>query len=520
MAYVVSDMSKPLEVFLLVACCFMVLEITFYFYIRIILHPRLCKLKTKHETVPQPLEHMQRMVMVMEQLAKKGVYTPEGFIKGWALGAKTLSDVKKDNLYSFLSWAFFCETYDQIKENKASLKQLNKIYSFLETSFPAEMAQIEDGYNPAVSHPNMCLTQEFPILHRPLFLYAVLKFMDMCTEWVVMPYMGFKYGRMDSYTLQPVVDGTANRLLAEHSGDGGSGEPEQFHIQYWLREKADSQESPAVYFHGITHGWWNYLPAIDRLTPNRSVILVSLDNIKMASLNTKANAPPPKIYANAVEAILQHHHITQQVTIVGHSFGSMTTSWFVKYFPERVKHVILVDPVALLLILPNVAVNFLYRNPQTCMEWLIYLAAGREITIAHTMYRNFQWQDNILWLEDLPDHCSCTTLVCGKDDILHGPSVHAYSEHYASQLAKSGTTRNHIYYPDYAHGDLMWRGADLAGVEKLIRLGTPFTSLSVAPAPAPVPEKAVLVLVPVVAEAEKVALGVMSEVEVSVVVST
>lgn len=364
----------------------------------------------------------------------------------------------------------------------------------------------------------MCLTKEFPIVHRPLFIYALLKLTDMCTEWVVMPYMGYKYGCMDTSTLVPRKGGPAkgHRLLAELSDDEGSAEPEQFQIQYWLRENADSQEAPAVYFHGITHGWWNYLPAIDKLTPNRSILLVSLDNIKMASLNTKANAPPPKIYANAVQAILQRHHITQQVTIVGHSFGSMTTSWFIKYFPERVKHVILIDPVALLLILPDVAVNFLYRNPQTTMEWLIYLAAGREITIAHTMYRNFQWQDNILWLEDLPDHCSCTTLVCGKDDILHGSSVHAYSEHYASQPVRRGTTRNHIYYPSYAHGDLMWRGTDLAKVEELIRLGTPFTSSSVAPPAAVEPaEKAVLVL----KEVKKPPV-LVSEVEVSVTVST
>jgi len=489
MGYFLREMSKPLEVFLLLASSLLVLELAFYVYIRYILHPRLCQLKKKHQIVQEPLKQLQRMVTAMKELVKRGVYTPEGFIKGWALGAKSLSDIKKDNLYSFLSWAFFSKTYDQIKDNKPLMKQLNKIYSFLEASFPTEMAQIEDGCNSEVTHPQMCLTQDFPILHRPLFIYVLVKFMDICTEWVIMPYMGFKYGRMDMSPLNPVVDGAANRLLAEHSDDEGLAEPEQFHIQYWLREKTDSQESPAVYFHGITHGWWNYLPAIDRLTPNRTIILVALDNIKMASLNTKTNAPPPKIYANAVEAIFQRHHITQQVTIIGHSFGSMTTSWFLKYFPQRVKHVVLIDPVALLLILPDVAVNFLYRSPHTTMEWLIYVAAGREVTIAHTMYRNFNWCDNILWLEDLPDHCGCTTLVCGKDDILNGPVVHAYSEHYAAQPTKKGTTRAHIYFPDYAHADLMWRGQDLAKVDQLIRLGTPFTSSAPTPALVPAPAK-------------------------------
>jgi len=481
MGYLI-ELSKPLEVSLLVACCLLAFELAFYVFIRYILHPRLCKLKKKHTVVQEPLKQLQRMVAAMEPLVKKGVYTPEGFIKGWALGAKSLADIKKDNLYSFLSWAFFSKSYDQVKDSKPLMKQVGKLYRFLETAFPAEMAQIADGFNSEVTHPQMCLTQDFPILHRPLFIYVLLKFVDMCTEWIVMPYMGFKYGCIDTSTLNSVVNGKFNRLLAEHSDDEGIAEPEQFHVQYWMREKADSQEPPAVYFHGITHGWYNYLPAVDQLTPDRTIILVSLDNIKMASLNTKTNAPPPKIYANAVEAIFQHHNITQQVTIVGHSFGSMTTSWFMKYFPERVKHVILIDPVALLLILPDVAVNFLYRNPQTTMEWLIYFAAGREVTIAHTMYRNFNWWENILWLEDLPDHCGCTTLVCGKDDILNGPAVHVYAEHYAAQPAKKGgVLRTHLYFPDYAHADLMWRGQDLAKVDQLIRHGTPISSSSPTP---------------------------------------
>lgn len=58
---------------------------------------------------------------------------------------------------------------------------------------------------------------------------------------------------------------------------------------------------------------------------------------------------------------------------MGHSFGSITAGWFVKANPERVSHMTLVDPVSLLLCLPDVGYTFLYRQPSTVMQWIIFL---------------------------------------------------------------------------------------------------------------------------------------------------
>lgn len=59
-------------------------------------------------------------------------------------------------------------------------------------------------------------------------------------------------------------------------------------------------------------------------------------------------------------SVLEKHKLIR-VSLVGHSFGSITAGWFVKRYPSAVSHLTLIDPVSLLLALPDVAHKFLYR---------------------------------------------------------------------------------------------------------------------------------------------------------------
>merc|ERR1712146_327900 len=94
------------------------------------------------------------------------------------------------------------------------------------------------------------------------------------------------------------------------------------------------------------------------------------------------NMPSREEYSNVVKAVLDKHNISH-VSVVGHSFGSITAAWFIKCYPDRVSHLTLLDPVSLLLSLPDVAYNFLYRKPKTMVEWYIYLGASQEITVSY-----------------------------------------------------------------------------------------------------------------------------------------
>ena len=103
--------------------------------------------------------------------------------------------------------------------------------------------------------------------------------------------------------------------------------------------------------------------------------------------------------------------------------------WIVLSRPDLVAHLTIVDPVSLLLGLPDVAYNFLYRPPSNLIEGFILYGASREITISHMLHRHFWWHRNILYLEDIPSHIGVVVALSSEDPILNAENVLEYSMH-------------------------------------------------------------------------------------------
>jgi pimeloyl-ACP methyl ester carboxylesterase len=233
------------------------------------------------------------------------------------------------------------------------------------------------------------------------------------------------------YVLANLTEAISNFLFLQSAGfqrleiDG---------MKYWYKRQggdalpSSSEEStgtePLVFMHGISTGWLVYLSMVKALGKNRTLILVDLDAIKIKSLNF--DMPTPEQYVNRVNRLLVRHNI-QRASFVGHSFGSITAGWFVRHFPEKVSHLTLIDPVSLLLGLPNVAYSFLYRKPSTLMEWIIHVTAARELTISYSLRRHFFWHNNNLWLEDIPARIGIVVGVSSNDEIINAPGVHQYA---------------------------------------------------------------------------------------------
>jgi len=53
-----------------------------------------------------------------------------------------------------------------------------------------------------------------------------------------------------------------------------------------------------------------------------------------------------------------------QASIIGHSYGSLVATHFVRTRPDRVASLGLIDPVSILLCLPDVVYNFIYKPPE------------------------------------------------------------------------------------------------------------------------------------------------------------
>ena len=106
--------------------------------------------------------------------------------------------------------------------------------------------------------------------------------------------------------------------------------------------------------------------------PDRTIILVNLEAITISSLHF--HMPTQAQFADAVANILAHHHFST-CSIVAHSFGTISAGWLIRRHPSMVCHLTLIDPVSLLLALPDVAFNFLYRAPSLLSEWYKHQSA-------------------------------------------------------------------------------------------------------------------------------------------------
>jgi hypothetical protein len=68
---------------------------------------------------------------------------------------------------------------------------------------------------------------------------------------------------------------------------------------------------------------------------------------------------------------------------------------------SKVAHVLLIDPIPILLHLHSVAYNFLYRRPRAAAEWQLWYFASSDADVARTLHRAFFWEEGCLWKDDL-----------------------------------------------------------------------------------------------------------------------
>ena len=84
-----------------------------------------------------------------------------------------------------------------------------------------------------------------------------------------------------------------------------------------------------------------------------------------------------------------------------------------------------IDPIPFLLHLPNVAFNFVYREPRLANEWKIWYFASRDADISRALSRHFFWAENVLWKEEL-DGRKVGVVLCGADQIVNAKEVGKY----------------------------------------------------------------------------------------------
>jgi pimeloyl-ACP methyl ester carboxylesterase len=328
-----------------------------------------------------------------------------------------------------------------IKENQLSAEKMSKISEAYEIVCERCGLHPRPGNNPDVKH--ICMTwEDVHYIHRPLLLYVSNGIVGIIVTTFCFRLRGYQY--------------------FEFQG-----------LRYWYHAGSSASSSsmdPLIFLHGITPGWLAYASLIFKLSVNRPTFLIEIDAIKIKSMNF--SMPSPEKFGRIVRQIL-HRHQYQKASVVGHSFGSITAGWIVRYYPEIVSHITLIDPVSLLLSLPDVAYSFLYRCPNTMVEWIIYLGASTEVTVSYALRRNFYWYRSLLWLEEIPSHIGIVVGVAECDEITHPKAVIEYVKNFKNKRDELATLTHGpisiIEWKSFSHGQILLDSACQSQLVDVIR---------------------------------------------------
>uniref|UniRef100_A0A0A9X6W4 Abhydrolase domain-containing protein 4 n=1 Tax=Lygus hesperus TaxID=30085 RepID=A0A0A9X6W4_LYGHE len=124
-------------------------------------------------------------------------------------------------------------------------------------------------------------------------------------------------------------------------------------IQYTSTPSA-TRKLPLVFIHGLGQGLIHYLNFIRDIATNRDVFLLELSYI---SSRVGEHVPESKEVADALSIMLQEHNYSRAI-FMGHSFGTFTVNWCMKFHPDFVHSVMLIDPVTLLVCYPTTCHTF------------------------------------------------------------------------------------------------------------------------------------------------------------------
>eukprot|EP00812_Abedinium_dasypus_P011534 NODE_508_length_1512_cov_347.011668.p2 GENE.NODE_508_length_1512_cov_347.011668~~NODE_508_length_1512_cov_347.011668.p2 ORF type:complete len:324 (-),score=86.26 NODE_508_length_1512_cov_347.011668:178-1149(-) len=216
-------------------------------------------------------------------------------------------------------------------------------------------------------------------------------------------------------------------------------------VRYWHRLGDDPATETLVFFHGIGVGLVLYFPLLMRLEPRGQILF----EMPWISMDPFASVPTSSEYTEDIVTALDHHGVEACVAL-GHSFGSVPVSWLVRHHPARVARCILVDPVAMLLNLPDVCNKFLYKVPRSISGKIMRVFGARELGIARALMRHFYWTEIVLFPDMLP--VGSSIILMGDDCLLPVQEIYACS----TRLGKLNT----VVVPGLNHGHfLIWPSA-------------------------------------------------------------
>lgn len=222
------------------------------------------------------------------------------------------------------------------------------------------------------------------------------------------------------------------------------------HLTYWHRPHTSKTKLPILFVHGIGIGLYPYVNFLDELNsksgletsddPDEQVGIIAIEIMPVSFRITHAALTKEKMCAE-IASILKHHG-WDKVVLVSHSYGSVVSTHLLKdpVTNPMMGPLVLIDPVSILLHLPDVAYNFTRRKPQHANEFQLHYFASMDMSVSHTLSRHFFWSENVLWKKDLEGR-DVTVSLAGRDLIVDTDAVGTYMSDRETTLTPSSSGR-------------------------------------------------------------------------------
>ncbi|CAE6426492.1 unnamed protein product [Rhizoctonia solani] len=364
------------------------------------------------------------------------------------------SQVPRQNVLEWLKWGFFAGepcVNDRCSKHDEELEEyLGQLEHALGEKFPP-------GYDPKLKSIRITL-DDVVVYHRPVVWYLVVCIVDTISS-TILKYHGFIHFSAPV----PVFPPRLHTLFSPRS-------PSPV-LSYWYKPGTSRQPTPLLFLHGIGIGLFPYVPlliAYSKVHPDAGILVPEFLNI-----SGRITRPPlsPRQFQSALGTIFHYHQITSY-NLAGHSYGTGLSSILIRSTAQSLQPLIpkpssvtLLDPIPILLHLPSVARNFLYRKPQNANEHEIYFFACTDLGVAHSLARHFFWTECVLWKEDLdslrPDELEnegpdvskprVAIVLSGEDIIVDSPAIWTYLTNTSPPMLKTAEPRPFV--PPAPHPD-------------------------------------------------------------------
>ena len=175
-------------------------------------------------------------------------------------------------------------------------------------------------------------------------------------------------------------------------------------ISYWIRPHTSRTRLPIVYIHGIGIGLLPQVRFLDELghalnsdeNSDGEVGILAIEVLQVSMRLTDSILGRQDFLRQLTEVLDFNGY--DRFVLASHSYGSVLNT-HILYSPlsSRISANLLIDPVSVLLHMPDVAYNFTVREPKKASEWQLWYFASKDPGVAHTLGRHFFWSENVLW---------------------------------------------------------------------------------------------------------------------------